>query len=104
MYCCRTVKTNSKGLPDEVRSKRKLNTLVKDAGDFKQCQKDGLLVSAWREKKGRKPVLVVSTNSDPAAGPSTIQRKQKNGDIVDVPCVEPVINYGFWMNAVDHSD
>ena len=104
LYCCGTVKTNSKRLPDEVRSKKKLNALVKDAGDFEQFQKDGLLVSAWREKKGRKPVLVVSTNSDPAAGPSTIQRKQKNGDIVDVPCVEPVINYNSWMNAVDHSD
>ena len=63
----RTVKSISRGLPDDVCSKRKLNALVKNAGDFLQFQKDGLLVSAWWEKKGRKPVLVVPTSTDPAA-------------------------------------
>eukprot|EP00112_Aurelia_sp_Birch-Aquarium-sp1_P014971 Seg3276.2 transcript_id=Seg3276.2/GoldUCD/mRNA.D3Y31 product="PiggyBac transposable element-derived protein 4" protein_id=Seg3276.2/GoldUCD/D3Y31 len=96
--------SNLRGLPEAVRSKKKLNALVKDAGDYAQFFKDGLLVSAWREKKGRKPVLVVSTNTDPAAGPTTIQRKQKNGEILDVPFVEPVVDYNAWMNAVDHSD
>ena len=97
----RTVKSISRGLPDDVRSKRKLNALVKNAGDFLQFQKDGLLVSAWWEKKGRKPVLVVSTSTNPEAGPSTMQSKLKNGDIMDVPCVEPIRDYNAWMNAVD---
>ena len=104
LYCCGTVRSNNKGLPDEIRSKKKLNALVKNGGDSEQFQKDEILVSVWREKKGRKPVLMVSTNSNPVQGPTFINRRQKDGSIKEVPSVVPVLMYNEFMNAVDHSD
>ncbi|XP_065060872.1 piggyBac transposable element-derived protein 4-like [Rhopilema esculentum] len=104
LYCCGTVRSNVKGLPFDLDSKKKVNNLIKDGGDSKQFQNDGILVSAWREKKGRKPVLVVSTNTDSSEGPTTINRRQKDGTMKEVPCVWPIVKYNNFMNAVDHSD
>ena len=47
---------------------------------------------------------VVSTNTGAAVGPTIIQQKQKNGNVLDVPCVEPVVDYNARMNAIDHSN
>ncbi|XP_065064057.1 piggyBac transposable element-derived protein 4-like [Rhopilema esculentum] len=96
--------SNVKGLPFDLDSKKKVNNLIKDGGDSKQFQNDGILVSAWREKKGRKPVLVVSTNTDPSEGPTTINRRQKDGTMKEVPCVWPIHEYNNFMNAVDNSN
>ncbi|XP_065060455.1 uncharacterized protein LOC135687740 [Rhopilema esculentum] len=104
LYCCVTVRSNVKGLPFDLDSKKKVNNLKKDGGDSKQFQNDGILVSAWREKKGHKPVLVVSTNTDPSEGPTIINGRQKDGTMKEVPCVWPIVKYNNFMNAVDHSD
>ena len=104
LYCYGTIKSNCEGLREEVCSKKKLNALIKYGGDYAQFLKDGLLVSAWREKKGQKQALVALTNTGPAVGPITIQHKQKNVEVLNVPCVEPVVEYNAWMNALDHSD
>eukprot|EP00795_Rhopilema_esculentum_P003910 gene3910-15230_t len=67
-------------------------------------KKDEILVSVWHKKKGRKPVLMVLTNSNQVQGSTFINRRQKDGLIKEVPSVLPVLMYNEFMNAVDHSD
>ena len=44
LYCCGTISLNVTGLPFDLHSKKKVNTLIKDGWDSKQFQKDGIPV------------------------------------------------------------
>ena len=53
--------------------------------------------SAWMD---RKVVMVMSTNCQPSDS-STVQRKQKDGSSVEVPCPASIISYNKFMGGVD---
>ena len=94
-YACGTVRSNRKGLPHEVTKSK-----LKRQGDFVQMQKGNLVASAWHDKR---TVLLLSTNSDPTIM-DIVQRKKKNGDVVNVVCPIALKNYTAHMNGVDRAD
>ena len=59
-------------------------------------QKGAISCVAWLEKKGRKPVLIASTTTDPMRPPVTITRKQNNDVMNDVPCPQSVKEYYIY--------
>ena len=99
---CGTIKSNAKGLPQEIKGKK----ICKEAGSYIQFQKGGSALSAvaWREKKSRKPVRILSANINPSAQISSVARKQMDGTRVPVMCPIQVSNYKKFMNAVDRND
>eukprot|EP00795_Rhopilema_esculentum_P015073 gene15073-6239_t len=102
VYLCGTIKSNAKGLPQEIKGKK----ICKEAGSYIQFQKGGSALSAvaWREKKSRKPVRILSANVNPSAEISSVARKQRDGTRVPVMCPIQVSNYNKFMNAVDRND
>ena len=66
---------------------------------------DGSIIATiWQENKKRNPVCLVSSNTDPTALATTVQRKQKDGSKKDVPSPLVVALYNKHMNGVDQSD
>ena len=105
IYACGTVKSNARGLPNEMRVTRgKKDTQKMQPGDSRIWQKNGVMATTWQEKKGRKPVRLLSSNSNPNQGPAGVRRKQHNGELREVPCPMPVVDYNRWMAAVDRAD
>eukprot|EP00795_Rhopilema_esculentum_P009876 gene9876-18464_t len=70
VYLCGTIKSNAKGFPQEIKGKK----ICKEAGSYIQFQKGGsaLSVVAWREKKSRKLVRILSANVNPSAKISSV--------------------------------
>ena len=95
IYCCGTVRGNRKGMPEEMKKIK-----LKNHGDSLLMQKKELCAAAWKDKK---IVYYLSTNCDPSENIS-VQRKQKDGTIKDVP--SPVIGqmYNKYMFGVDRAD
>ena len=56
-------------------------------GESMSCQRRNLVATVWRD---RKLVYVMSTNSDPQ-NDSTVQRKERDGTSVTVPCPASVV-------------
>ena len=102
VYICGTIKANAAGLPKEIKNKN----VCKEEGSSEIFQKGNtaLTAVAWREKKSRKPVCILSANLDPASPMSHVSRRQKDGGRKDIPCPLPVESYNGSMNAVDHND
>ena len=95
VYCCGTVRGNRKGMPEAIKGCK-----LKNHGDYKIMQKNELCATAWKDKK---TVFYLSTNADPTEMIS-VQRKQKDGSVKDVPC--PVVGqqYNRYMFGVDRAD
>ena len=114
LYGCGTIRSNRKGLPDELRPKTKNNknknlaktikNVLKKPGDSVVLQNGSITALAWLEKKSRKPVLIACTNSSPDSPQEVVPRKQKDGSRIDVPCPLPVKDYNGSMNGVDRTD
>ena len=116
-FGCGTMRSNRKGLPQDLRpaakkdkgknvpclEKTKKDFLIKSR-DSVTFQKGQISVVAWLEKKHRKPVLIASTTTDPASPPVTVSRKQNNGRMADVPCPQAVKKYNEKMGGVDQND
>lgn len=94
-YACGTIRTNRKGLPPAV-TKAKL----KKQGEVVQRQNDSMVATAWRDKR---TVTLLSTNADPL-DMTEVQRKQKDGSIVNVRCPKVLKLYTQNMNGVDRAD
>ena len=76
------------------------NTADLERGEFRSRQSGNLTVTAWRDTK---VVLVMSTNTSPAAV-STVRQKAKDGSLHGVPCPESVALYNRYMGGVDKAD
>ena len=94
-YACGTIRTNRRGIPHAV-SKSNLKT----QGECVQRQKGNLVATAWRD---RKTVTLLSTNSNPLEF-TVVQRKQKDGRILNGICPQALKLYSQYMDGVDRSD
>ena len=92
-YGCGTVKANRKGLPPNLQLLK-----PKTQGESIVQQKGDMQVITWRDKK----VLNILSTID--GEPTNVNRKQKDGSIVQVPCPHAVMAYNQHMNGVDHAD
>ena len=63
-------------------------------------QKGNLVANIWQDKK---LVSIMSTNCQPT-GPTTVRRKQKDGQVQSVPCPPNVVAYNKFMGGVDRCD
>ena len=63
-------------------------------------QSGSLVASIWRDHK---LVYVMSTNSSPQ-GDTTVQRKEKDGSNLSLPCPPNLVSYNKFMGGVDRSD
>ena len=97
IYVRGTVRIDRKEFPKAILHKK----CVKNQGDMKIAQKGPLLAVAWQDKK---TVNTLSTADDPATIRQTVQRKQKNGNIIEVPCPSTIRQYNDHMNGVDRAD
>lgn len=91
-YSCATIRTNRKGWPADMKSKKhkKDTTIMRQKGNLVAC--------LWQDKR---TVCLLSTNSNPEM--VTAQRKTKQG-IVDKQIPQPVIAYNSNMGGVDLND
>ena len=63
-------------------------------------QRDNLVASVWRD---RKLVYLMSTNSHPE-GNTTVQRRERDGSVQQIPCPPSVVEYNKFMGGVDKAD
>ena len=77
-----------------------INSIITYRGDSLIVQADKVSASACMD---RKVVMVMSTNCQPSDS-STVQRKQKDGNSVEVPCPASIISYNRFMGGVDRGD
>ena len=75
------------------------HNLLFNRGESVAVQAGKVTASAWMD---RKTVMVMSTNCQPSSC-GTVNRKQRDGTSVDVPCPESIISYKF-MGGVDCGD
>ena len=98
IYACGTLRSNHVHFPQELKPLTKKG--LKRRGDSAVCQAGNLVLSIWQDNK---PVTVLSTNAQPI-GNVSVQRRQKDGTRVDVPCPESVALYNQYMGGVDKGD
>ena len=105
IYGCGTVKSSAKSLPNQMRVTRgRKSGLRLQQGEAKTWQKNGITATVWQEKKGRKPVRLLSSNTNPNSPKTSVKRKQKDGSFKEIPCPLPVRVYNENMAAVDRAD
>ena len=68
-------------------------------GQHLSCQRRNLVATVWQDKKA---VKVLSTMFDPS-NTKSVQRRQKDGSKVTVPCPDAVVQYKY-MGGVDKED
>ena len=66
--------------------------------------KNGITATVWQEKKGRKLVRLLSSNTNPNSPKTSVKRMQKDGSLKEIPCPLPVLIYNENMAAVDIAD
>ena len=109
IYACDTLRSNRSFFPEQF--KKHLKKGLGSRGDFVVAQfrkaieiattsAKSLAVILWQDNK---PVVVVSSNCDPSAT-TTVQRRQKDGTQVAIPCPESVYLYNRHMGGVDLND
>ncbi len=67
-YGCGTVRANSKGLPEAMRATcdgARHPAPKMNPGDYKVWQKGGITACIWQEKAKKKPVKMLSSNTNP---------------------------------------
>lgn len=92
-YYTGTLTTSRKNFPKSLKT---ISLAHRQSKCFRQ-KDDGILATAWRDKKSRKPVIVVSTKSK--AGNVEVQRKREK---VTMP--ETIRDYNVNMNGCDRID
>ena len=73
---------------------------MKQQGKFVVAQKRELSAFKWKDKQ---VVNFLSTADNPLDA-TQVDRKQKNGEVLKVPCPSVVPKYNNHMNGVDHAD
>lgn len=98
-FACGTVKGTSKGLPSFMRKNLK-NEKNMARGEFQFAVKNRTAAVKWMD---RKPVCFLSSVHSPRRG-STVFRRQRNGQRMEVGCPEVVKIYNETMGGVDKFD
>ena len=111
LYSCGTVKSFLKNLLPQMSAKTQkrgepqVPKLKLKPGKSKiwQCTKDNGLILAiiWQEKAKRKPVRILSSNVNPIAPLTSVQRTQRDGTKKDVPCPLAVELYNKYMKLIE---
>lgn len=95
-YLCGTVRSNRRGFPSGLSTQKpKVKALRK--GKSKFYRHGNLVASVW---KATKLVCFLSTQSNPV-GDQTVNRKQRDGTIAQVPTVPAAISYDKNMGGVN---
>lgn len=94
IYYTGTLMSNRKGFTSDMSS---FKNLKHKEAKFFRCD-EGILLCAWKDKKARKPVIIVSTYSKK----SESEAVSKKGKVVRKPDV--VHDYNFSMNGCDRMD
>lgn len=99
IYVCGTVCANRQGIPREGAPKTQGGVKRLRQGESLFLRKGNVVVTVWKDKK---PVYFLSTQSNPV-GDDRVNRRQRDGSIVEVPSVPVVKSYNS-MGGVDLSD
>lgn len=99
IYVCGTVRSNRHGIPREIASTTQRVKRLRQ-GESLFLRRENLVVTVWKDKK---PVYFLSTQSNPV-GDERVNRRQRDGSIVEVPSVPVVKSYNNNMGGVDLSD
>ena len=98
-YICGTIRSNRRGFPNslspqtaEVKGLRK--------GESKFYRSGNLVASVWKDTK---LVCFLSTQSNPVSD-QTVNRKQRDGNVIQVPTVPAAFSYNKNMGGVDLND
>lgn len=98
-YMCGTVRPCRKNLPKDL-AKRKPEVKALKRGESTFRRHRNLVCCVWKDTR---LVYFLSTESSPV-GEQTVNRKQKDGTIMDVPTVPSAVCYNANMGAVDRND
>ena len=98
LYGCGTVRTNRRGYPEPLKVFVKKG--LGERGRSKTFQHSHLTATVWQDNQ---PVAVVATNSDPTVS-MTVQRRNRDGSRIAVPCPQSIAMYNMFMGGVDRND
>lgn len=98
IYCCGTVRSNRKGLPEKLKNTKQLN--LRNQGDMKTMQKDTMICVAWKD---RKIVHILFNNMDPREL-GNVTRREKDGRRKEVRCPKVADTYSKNKGGVDIAD
>ena len=98
-YLCGTIRSNRHGLPASLLPKNaEVKALRKGESRFRR--RGNLVASVWKDTK---LVSFLSTQSNPV-GDDHVNRKQRDGSIIEVPTVPAAVSYNSNMGGVDLND
>lgn len=98
LFACGTITTERKGFPKELLEPDK--NLKTGQSDFAN---DGdISVVKWKDR-GAKAVKIISNMHDPEKI-TEVERRNKAGEKIKVPCPEAISDYNKYMGGVDHFD
>ena len=97
IYACGTLQSNRIGYPNEFKPflKRGLSEREKSI----KVQRGNILFSLWQDNE---TVGALSTNCP--SGEGTVQRTQKTGSRISLPCPLNIIDYNCYMGGFDSND
>lgn len=99
IYSCATTRANRKDFPKELALTNPQVKCLKQ-GESLFRRKDNLVATAWKDKR---VVHFLSTQSNPV-GDETVNRKQRDGTVNQVPSAPVVKSYNKNMGGVDLHD
>lgn len=99
IYSCATTRANRKDFPKDLAANNPHVKRLKQ-GEALFRRKNNVIATTWKDKK---LVHFISTESNPV-GNETVNRKQRDGTIVQVPTVPVVKTYNKSMGGVDLHD
>lgn len=99
IYSCATTRANRKDFPKDLAANNPHVKRLKQAEALFR-RKNNVIATTWKDKK---LVHFISTESNPV-GNETVNRKQRDGTIVQVPTVPVVKTYNKSMGGVDLHD
>ena len=98
-YLCGTIRSNRRGFPKSLQpQKAEVKALQKGESIFRR--RGNLVATVWKDTK---LVSFLSTQSNPV-GDETVNRKQRDGSIIQVPTVPVAVSYNKNMGGVDLND
>ena len=99
MYICGTIRSNRRGFPNSL-SPQTAEAKGLRKGESKFYRRRNLVASVWKDTK---LVCFLSTQSNPV-GDQTVNRKQRDGTVIQVPTVPAAISYNKNMGGFDLND
>ena len=99
IYLCGTTRANRKDFPKELAANNPQVKRLKQ-GESLFRRREDLVATMWKDKRF---VHFLSTQSNPT-GDETVNRKQRDGTIIQVPSVPVVRSYNQNMGGVDLHD